>query len=209
MRVSRPGQREVRLRGREGRPGKRTVHFAGRTPRLAIREARPGRWTVRPAKRTVRPGRRTSRPGLRASRPARRTVRLSGRRTREAIPEPAELAATVRFGRRERRIPRRWSRFAGRTGCEPVGLSRETGRGAARQGWDLFIIKHIYVYSFSADANRAVDVPQRGGSVKNIIPLVASVLLFSVSSPYAFSGALEEPRSPESPAVSISPLVGE
>ena len=44
--------------------------------------------------------------------------------------------------------------------------------------------------------------------MKNIIPLVALVLLFSVSSPNAFSGALEEPRSPESPAVSISPLVG-
>ena len=44
--------------------------------------------------------------------------------------------------------------------------------------------------------------------MKNLIPLVASVLLVSVSSPNAFSGALEEPRSPESPVVSISPLVG-
>lgn len=40
------------------------------------------------------------------------------------------------------------------------------------------------------------------------MPLVASFLLISVSAPNAFSGSPEPPKSPESPAVSISPLLG-
>jgi len=44
--------------------------------------------------------------------------------------------------------------------------------------------------------------------VKNIMPLVASFLLVSVSAPYAFSESRQDSKSPESPAVSISLLLG-
>lgn len=49
---------------------------------------------------------------------------------------------------------------------------------------------------------------RHGGSMKKIIPLVALFLLCSVLAPNAFAGSLHEPKSPENPAESISPLLG-
>jgi hypothetical protein len=51
-------------------------------------------------------------------------------------------------------------------------------------------------------------MPNNGGSVNNIVPLVASFLLFSISAPNTSPGSLDNSRSPENPAVSISPLLG-
>ncbi|HEX7186013.1 MAG TPA: Ig-like domain-containing protein [Thermoanaerobaculia bacterium] len=44
--------------------------------------------------------------------------------------------------------------------------------------------------------------------MKSIMLLVASFLLVSVSASNAFSGSLDDSKSPESPAVSTSPLLG-